>query len=309
MRQYKLGLRIAALFMLNIILICVIQIAGASAAVTYSRGSTGETVKKIQQVLADKGYYAGSVDGIFGSGTTSAVKKFQSANGLTADGVVGSKTLAKLGISSSNVETKGKTISGTLKQGSSGNDVELLQQALKNKGYYMGAIDGNFGAGTFSAVKAFQNASRLTVDGVAGSKTLKALGFTVKAASSSASLNNRSADLKLLARLISSEARGEPYNGQVAVGAVVLNRMKHPSFPKTMHGVIYQPKAFTAITDGNFNKPVAEISYQAAADALNGVDPSHGAIFYFNPKATSDKFLHSLKAITVTIGNHRFAKG
>ena len=113
------------------------------------------------------------------------------------------------------------------------------------------------------------------------------------------------AQVDLLARLISAEARGEPYSGQVAVGAVVLNRIRHPSFPNTLSGVIYQSGAFTCITDGQFNEPVAESAYRAARDALNGVDPSGGAIYYFNPSTATSAWIWSRPLITV-IGKHRF---
>ncbi len=215
----KLCLALAAVFLVNIMLICFIQNAEAAA---YKRGSTGSVVRQIQTKLSNWGYYSGSVDGIFGSGTESAVKHFQRKNGLTADGIVGSRTLAALGISDA------------------------------------GSASGS-----------------------------------------------NSGDVNLLARLISAEARGEPYVGQVAVGAVVLNRMEHPSFPNTMAGVIYQNGAFSCIDDGQFNEPVASSCYQAARDALNGSDPSGGAIYYFNPATATNKWIWSRPHI-VTIGKHRF---
>lgn len=112
-------------------------------------------------------------------------------------------------------------------------------------------------------------------------------------------------NIYLLARIISAEARGEPYTGQVAVGACVLNRIKHPSFPDTLSGVIYQKGAFTAIVDGQFNQPISDSAYNAARDALNGWDPSGGAIYYYNPAKTSNAFMHA-RPIIVTIGSHRF---
>ena len=138
------------------------------------------------------------------------------------------------------------------------------------------------------------------MDGKAGPKTLAALGIDGGSAADS-----NSGDVALLARLISAEARGEPYEGQVAVGAVVLNRMKHPSFPNTMSGVIYQSGAFTCVSDGQFNEPVEYSCYQAARDALNGWDPSGGAIYYFNPVTATSKWIWSRPTIVV-IGKHRF---
>ena len=215
----KLCLSIAVLFAVNIMIICFVQYAGA---VTYKKGSTGSTVSQIQTLLKNQGFYSGAVDGVYGSATEAAVKKYQQRFGLKADGMAGPQTLAYMGISSG----------GSASQSASG-------------------------------------------------------------------------DVALLARLISAEARGEPYVGQVAVGAVVLNRMEHPSFPNTMSGVIYQSGAFTCIDDGQFNEPVADSAYRAARDAMNGWDPSGGAIYYFNPATATSKWIWSRPLITV-IGKHRF---
>ncbi len=192
------------------------------------------------------------------------------------------------------------TLAASYQRGSTGSTVRQIQTKLKNWGYYSGAVDGVYGSATEAAVKAFQRKNGLTVDGKAGPQTLKAMGIT-----SGAAANNSSGDVALLARLISAEARGEPYSGQVAVGAVVLNRMKHPSFPNTMSGVIYQPGAFSCMADGQFNRPVADSCYQAARDALNGWDPSGGAVYYFNPATATSKWIWS-RPLIVVIGKHRF---
>lgn len=213
----RLILILAVIFLLNITVILFIQDAKAAA---FKRGSYGTTVTEIQKKLKNWGYYSGEADGIYGSATETAVKKFQAKNGLTADGVVGSATLAALGISDSSV-------------------------------------------------------------------------------------SSQSVDIDLLARLISAEARGEPHSGQVAVGAVVLNRMEHPSFPSTLSGVIYQSGAFSCLYDGQFYEPVAESAYRAARDALNGWDPSGGAIYYFNPSTATSSWIWS-RPLIVTIGKHRF---
>ena len=214
----KLALALAVLFAVNSLLILLFQSADAAS---YKQGSSGETIKQIQTRLKNWGYYTYTVDGIYGSRTTAAVKKFQKNNGLQADGIAGPATLSKMGISSS---------------------------------------------------------------------------------AAAAGISN---DTALLARLISAEARGEPYIGQVAVGAVVLNRMEHPSFPNSLSGVIYQSGAFTCITDGQFNQPVSESAYSAARDALNGWDPSGGAIYYFNPATATSAWIWS-RPLIVTIGKHRF---
>ncbi|MBR1660024.1 MAG: spore cortex-lytic enzyme [Oscillospiraceae bacterium] len=188
----------------------------------------------------------------------------------------------------------------TYKKGSSGSVVTQIQSRLKAQGYYTGETDGVYGSKTEAAVKKFQQSSGLTVDGQAGPATLAALGVDGGGAADA-----NSGDVALLARLISAESRGEPYSGQVAVGAVVLNRMKHPSFPNTMSGVIYQNNAFTCVSDGQFNQPVEDSCYQAARDALNGWDPSGGAIYYFNPATATSKWIWSRPTIVV-IGKHRF---
>lgn len=188
------------------------------------------------------------------------------------------------------------------KKGSSGEMVSQIQTALKKQGFYNGAVDGTYGSATESAVKAFQKDRGLTVDGKAGSWTLKALGISESSSSTQGADNG---DVALLARLISAEARGEPYNGQVAVGAVVLNRVEHPSFPNSIAGVIYQPGAFSCVTDGQFNEPVADSAYRAAREAMNGVDPCGGAIYYFNPAKATSKWIWS-RPLIVVIGKHRF---
>ena len=184
------------------------------------------------------------------------------------------------------------------KMGATGKEVVEIQNALKQKGYYAGATDGIYGTGTRNAVIAFQKDNGLTADGVVGSKTLSALGI------SSSGVYN-SADYELLARIISAEARGETYLGQVAVGAVVLNRVEHPSFPDTVSGVIYQNGAFSCLYDGQFYEPVADSAYSAARDALNGLDPSGGAVYYYNPSTATSKWIFSRPVIT-TIGRHVF---
>lgn len=190
------------------------------------------------------------------------------------------------------------------KMGSRGDEVTKIQTNLKKWGYYAGNVDGIFGTQTENAVKAFQKKNGLTVDGIAGPKTLAAIGISTGGSSGGGTAAN-SKDVALLARIISAEARGEPYTGQVAVGACVLNRVKHPSFPKTLAGVVYQPGAFTAITDGQIDQPVAESAKRAAQDALNGWDPSGGAIYYYNPDKTSNKWIRT-RPVIKRIGSHLF---
>lgn len=186
------------------------------------------------------------------------------------------------------------------KYGYRGAEVKKVQQVLKNKGFYTGSVDGIYGTGTKNAVVRFQRSVGLAADGIVGNATLKALGI-------SGSSSYSSSDYYLLARLISAEARGESYTGQVAVGAVVLNRTRHSSFPNTVSGVIYQSGAFTCITDGQWNSAITESAYKAATDAMNGWDPSGGAIYYYNPVTAKSSWIRRRPVIT-TIGKHVFCK-
>ena len=191
------------------------------------------------------------------------------------------------------------------KYGSRGAEVRTIQDKLKRWGYYTGNVDGIYGSLTVSAVKRFQQKNGLAVDGIAGTNTLKAMGITTS--SSSSSSTNNSSNVNLLARAIYGEARGEPYTGQVAVGAVIMNRVRSSKFPNTIAGVIYQSGAFDAVSDGQINLQPDTTAKKAAQDALNGWDPSYGAIYYFNPSTATNKWIWS-RPMTVTIGKHRFCK-
>ncbi len=191
------------------------------------------------------------------------------------------------------------------KYGSRGDEVRQIQTKLKRWGYYNGNIDGIFGSQTLAAVKWFQSKNGLTVDGIAGPKTLAAMG--IFSSSTGSSTSNSSTDLNLLARLVYGEARGEPYTGQVAVAAVVLNRVKSSSFPNSIAGVIYQSGAFSVVNDGQINLTPNETAKKAAQDAINGWDPTYGAIYYFNPNTATNKWIWS-RPVTVVIGRHRFCK-
>lgn len=193
--------------------------------------------------------------------------------------------------------------SAALKNGSRGEEVRKVQTKLKNWGYYSGSIDGVYGWQTESAVKNFQKKNGLTADGIAGTATLNAMGIYSSSGNSQSSPNT--ASIELLARVINGEARGEPYEGQVAVGAVVLNRVDHPSFPNTISGVVYQKGAFTAVDDGQINAQMYSSSRRAARDALNGWDPTNGAIYYYNPKTATNKWIRTREVIC-TIGRHVF---
>lgn len=201
-----------------------------------------------------------------------------------------------------------------LRQGSKGGEVREVQRRLKLWGYYKGSVDGVFGAGTRSAVIAFQKKNGLTADGVVGKSTYKALGMTSSyevlagqsSGGSTATNGFNSSEVYLLAKTIYAEGRGEPYTGQVAIGAVVLNRVRHPSFPNTISGVVYQKHAFTAVSDGQINLTPNETAMRAARDAINGWDPSGGAIYYYNPAVATSSWIFDRQTVTV-IGKHVFA--
>lgn len=211
----------------------------------------------------------------------------------------------------------------TLKIGSSGNDVKELQGRLSYIGYFKRTIDGRFGYGTFLALKKFQSAFGLKADGIAGAKTKVKLWNATKAwkptvgfyknttvgTKSIVPANNRlgfsQADISLMANAVHGESRGEPYEGQVAVAAVILNRVKNSNFPKTPSGVIFQPGAFTAVSDGQIYLTPNATSKRAVLDAINGWDPTGGCIYYFNPSTATNKWIWSRPQIK-TIGKHIF---
>lgn len=179
-----------------------------------------------------------------------------------------------------------------------------VQTKLKNWGYYFGNVDGIYGPKTKEAVKYFQRKNKLAVDGIVGPKTAAAMGINLN--SSSGGSTQSSSDLNLLAKCIYAEARGESYTGQVAVGAVILNRVKSAKFPNSIAGVIYQPWAFTCVNDGQINLSPNQTAIKAAQDALNGWDPTYGALYYFNPATATSSWIWSRRQ-TIQIGKHIFA--
>lgn len=199
-----------------------------------------------------------------------------------------------------------------LKKGSTGGEVKEVQRRLKMWGYYSGEVDGIYGSKTVEAVKYFQRKNGLTVDGVAGRATFAALGMNDSvnaldgAGKPGGGSDYTSSDLYLLARCIYAEARGESYTGQVAVGAVVLNRVNSPDFPNTISGVIYQKNAFTAVSDGQINLTPDQTAINAANDAMNGWDPTYGCLYYYNPAVATSSWIFGRETITV-IGKHVFA--
>ncbi len=279
---------------------------GLSLPITggITKGKTDFNVAAVQARLKTHGYYKSTVDGMWGKGTLTAVMRYQSDGGLTVDGVVGGGTARKLGITLYNVEK-----SGGIVKGKTAENIRKLQTALKSIGYYTSTVDGAWGRRTMCAVMSYQSDHGLTVDGVVGSATEKALGITLGTGSSggSGSTGNVSeSDLNLLARCVYGESRGEPYTGQVAVAAVVLNRVRSSKFPNTIKGVIYQAGAFTAVSDGQINLTPNQSAYNAARDALAGWDPTGGCLYYYNPDTATSSWIWSL-TVHIKIGNHNFA--
>ena len=195
------------------------------------------------------------------------------------------------------------TYSAGQAQALTASQTRTMQTKLKRWGYYKGTVDGIFGSKTKAAVKLFQKKNGLVVDGIVGKKTLAALGMSSGNTSSS---STSSSDLYLLAKCVHAEARGESYVGQVAVAAVILNRVKSNQFPNTIAGVIYQPYAFTAVNDGQINLEPNQTAYSAARDALNGWDPTYGCLYYYNAATATSKWIYTRKTV-VTIGKHVFA--
>jgi len=192
--------------------------------------------------------------------------------------------------------------------GSTGQEVRNIQYKLRQWGYYSGSIDGIYGNNTSQSVKLFQSKNGLAIDGVAGPDTLAALGLPAGISGSSSTGGSYvSGDANLLAHLVYGEARGEPYTGKVAVAAVVVNRTQDSRFPHTIAGVIYQPGAFDAVSDGQFNLNPDQSAISAANDALNGWDPTYGCVYYYNPATATSSWIWS-RPIIVKIGNHNFAK-
>ena len=204
------------------------------------------------------------------------------------------------------IETPDVAQAAVLKQGSRGDSVKTVQQKLIRWGYLKGSADGIFGAKTKAAVIAFQKKNGLTADGIIGTRTAQALGISLSGTTSSSSSSSASStDLNLLARVVYGEARGEPYTGQVAVAAVVLNRVRSSSFPNSVAGVVYQSGAFDCVSDGQINLTPNQSAYNAAKDALNGWDPTYGCLFYYNPRTATSKWMLS-RTVKRSIGNHAF---
>ena len=279
--------------------------AGTTFAATLLKvGSKGSEVSMLQQSLKDKGYFNYSVTGYYGSITKDAVIRFQAANGRATDGIAGPQTMSKLFGSNTNS-------SNLLKIGMSGDQVSQLQQTLKSKGYFNHSVTGYFGTITKNTVIAFQRDHGLSADGIVGPQTMNALnsstGSTVSAASNSA---NVSEDIYWLARIIEAESSGESYSGKVAVGSVVMNRVKSSLFPNTVKGVIFEYfqgiPMFSPVANGTIYNNPSQASIDAAYAAYNGEKPAGNATYFFNPKKSSGSWIVKNKTFVTQIGSHAF---
>lgn len=297
------------LSMLLILVLIMAPINGALASGSFilQYESRGNEVSKLQQALKDEGYLNGPVDGIYGKATENAVINFQKTHGLRIDGLAGKQTQTSL--YGSNSSSSSNSI---LKLGSKGNEVLKLQQALQNRGYYKGTLDGIYGQGTKSAVSNFQKDSGQAVDGIAGNNTLSALNSnaTVSRATTTSRMNYNQDDLYWLARIIHAEAGAEPYEGKVAVGNVILNRVASNNFPNTIYNVIFEyyqdiPQ-FSPVADGTIYNTPSEESMQAARDALNGSKPVGNSTYFFNPDKAAGTWIVKNKAYLAKIGEHSF---
>lgn len=290
------------------------------------KGAKGGDVYELQGRLKLLGFYTGDVDGVFGHRTYLAVRLFQYEFGLKIDGVVGPKTKLKLWQSTKHwrPEMTNKKTSGTqLKRGNRGGGVWELQGRLKHIGFYTGNVDGNFGERTYRAVRLFQYEFGLKVDGAAGPKTIQKLRQATKNYAPDTQKQQKSKskrvsipkssyglsqnDIHLLAQAVYAEGRGESYIGQVAIAAVILNRLESREFPDTISGIIFQPLAFEAVADGQIWMQPDETAKKAVRDALNGWDPSGGALYYFNPDRATSKWIWSRPQIK-KIGKHIFTR-
>jgi N-acetylmuramoyl-L-alanine amidase len=265
-----------------------IQVVNAAETI-----ATEAQVRLVQERLKAWGYYNGPVTGYYGELTKAAVIKFQKKHGLNPQGYLGPLTLTKIGIYTT-------TPKGGTEYGST--IITKVQEKLKNWGYYNGPITGYYGELTTKAVVFFQQKNGLKADGYLGPLTLAKIGIPEPSSNTS---YQSSTDLNLLAKCVYAEARGEPYAGQVAIAAVVLNRVKSAQFPNSISGVIYQPWAFTVVSDGQINLTPDQTAYKAAQDALNGWDPTYGSVFYYNPATATSEWIFSRPIIT-RIGNHVF---
>ncbi|TYQ16556.1 UNVERIFIED_CONTAM: N-acetylmuramoyl-L-alanine amidase [Acetivibrio alkalicellulosi] len=269
---------------------------------TLRIGSRGSNVVRLQEALQQKGYYNSNVDGIFGRITENSVIRFQTDNRISVDGIAGPQTKSLLYANN----TSNNFV--TLRFGSRGISVTKLQQALQNRGYYSGVIDGIFGRITESAVIRFQTDNRITVDGIAGPQT-KSLLYGTSNAHNTASTYN-SGDLYWLSRIIHAEAQGEPYSGQVAVGNVVLNRVNSNHFPNTIYNVIFEyyksiPQ-FSPVADGTIYNTPSQSSIQAARDSLSGARPVGNSMYFFNPDKSAGTWIVHNRTFLTRIGNHVF---
>lgn len=297
MKKWRLLLTISFIFVMTFGSIMLRDFTYSTLTVYAAETiATEEQVRLVQQRLKAWGYYNGPVTGYYGELTKAAVIKFQKKHGLNAQGYLGPLTLEKIGIY---VGTTSSGVIGETEYDSS--IITKVQQRLKDWGYYDGPITGYYGELTTAAVIKFQRKHGLNAQGYLGPLTLEKIGLSAPTSGNYVP----STDLNLLAKCVYAESRGEPYAGQVAIAAVILNRVESPDFPNTIAGVIYQPWAFSVVNDGQINLTPNQTAYNAARDALNGWDPTYGCTFYYNPATATSQWIFQ-KPVAVRIGNHAF---
>lgn len=283
---------------LVIILISLLFSTTVFAADVLKFGSRGQEVVQVQQTLKEKGYFNYRITGYYGTITENSIIAFQKANNITIDGIAGPETLSKLYMKNSNL----------LKYGSSGSNVSNLQQKLKNIGFFnFPNITGYYGPITKKAVINFQKAYGLTVDGIAGPQTFNKL-YSISYTNNTK--NNSSEDLYWLSRIIEAESKGEPYNGKIAVGSVVMNRVKSQLFPNTVKGVIFEYykgiPMFSPVQNGKIYNNPSNDSIKAAREVLNGVSNVGNATYFYNPDKAQSTWISNNKTYICRIGNHVF---
>ena len=284
----------------------VIGVFANDSFVTLRFGSRGNEVVRLQQALKNRGYFHGNTTGYYGEITQNAVISFQRDNRLTVDGIAGRQTQTALYASQTSTTT-------VLRFGSRGNEVVRLQQALKDRGYFNGNTTGYYGELTQRAVINFQRDNKLVVDGIAGRQTQTALYSqpnTVVSRGTTTARNFSSDDVYWLSRIINAEASGEPYQGQVAVGNVVLNRVASKDFPNSVYGVIFEyykniPQ-FSPVAEGTIYNTPSPSSVRAAEEALRGARPVGDATYFFNPDKAAGTWIVRNKAYVTRIGGHVF---
>lgn len=309
----KMAIRLVSMCIIMLLLAVGINSRQAEAfsEQVIQQGATGDDVIELQARLQNIGYYNGKIDGVFGWGTYWALRNFQYEFGLPIDGLAGAKTKNKL-VKASNFNkawvhdqiNKGNTFTyyGNVpieKQVKQNGNSAVSKKSTTNK--KSNAQSNN----TTTKSTTNKTANKGNTNKTNNKKNNTTNNTTTKTTNTPAGFSQN--DINLLAQTVYGEARGEPYVGQVAVAAVILNRLESPSFPNTVSGIVFEPLAFTAVADGQIWLEPNETAKKAVIDAINGMDPSENATYYFNPETATSKWIWSRPQIK-QIGKHIFCK-